>query len=29
MRGLLHLLSFIVPIGMPEGTGRKWLVLVD
>lgn len=29
MRGLLHLLPFVVPIGMPEGTGRKWLVLVE
>jgi len=29
MRGLLRLLPFVIPIGMPEGTGRKWLVLVE
>ncbi|HTM67733.1 MAG TPA: hypothetical protein VL426_00385 [Candidatus Binatia bacterium] len=29
MRGLLKLLPWAVPVGMPEGAGRKWLVLVS
>lgn len=29
MRGLLRILPWAVPIGMPEGTGRKWLVLAS
>lgn len=29
MRGLLRLLPWVVPVGMPEGAGRKWLVMVQ
>lgn len=29
MRGLLRILPWLVPVGMPEGAGRKWLVLVS
>ena len=29
MRGLVRLLPWTVPIGMPEGTGRKWLLLAQ